>query len=668
MGSICYMVTSEGMCKKNFISMFLVTSATLMAQPSLADFEFEKKHNWTYQLAGREQWILYGDLLKLDGTNTNNVSDTSFQTLMGNSVLNVFGSGAQWNDGIYVNTTNSGSYPTSIVTVNLSNKAIWYGPVSAPKGEISINIDNAEWKVQGTSLTAGGSNQFKTMVGHVSSDKAQAFIIGTPALSNIPDTWKSWIGANFDSQLEAIKNGDVTQWSNLQSTLQSNAWLITLAAKRIVISSYADNVYLTNGGLINLNTDGDTAAGLIVDNFESNNGTLIVNSNYVDQNLGILSSASGNLNIIDEGNIDGRGLNNQNPLIYYYGSATPSLTINYGNKVTEKGATAYTANYYTASEATSGVAGFYYTPAGSSNTSIAIQAAAVSSLLAGQTHQKTVLNRVTQARQDELAQGAIWLKPFYQHQNVYTKGGADFELNGRGMALGADKLLTLDSGQYLVGVAISTANTHIRNAAIKGQVESHAFHLYGSYQADNGLFVDLQTQVVRSNNKLSFTPVGSEIIYQNQLSNTSFGLSSKLGFIIGRYKGFFVQPYAELSIYRQKGNTYQLANYPIINDVFKSVYAGLGSRLGYTSAQENKKAVLRPYLDVAYGRELVGNNQIKLGDEVINAATNGREIYTALGVEWSFSNKAWAYVDLSYDNNGKRGNTTTVNAGFNYNW
>ncbi|AIL32017.1 hypothetical protein [Basilea psittacipulmonis] len=438
------------MTQRKFLLTSIATSLLLLTQPALANIEFEQKHEWTF-IQGNDQWVLYGDTLKLDGTSTSNTSSESLYAFRGDSLFNVYGSGAKWDQSAYANGGN--------LTINLSDHATWYGPTFSPNGHITVNIEQAEWQVQGTSLTAArGANQFSRMVGHLSEDKAQAFILANPELTQLP-SWASLIlGNDFNDKINAIKNGDTSSWSDIKSRLQNNASLITTRQSRIIVSSFVDKLYLSQAGVLNLNTDGDTAAGLIINDLEANNGTIIINSDYDRQNLSILTQASGSLNILDQGSIASRGRSNQHPLIYYYGFDTPKLQINQGQAIKEKGTTAYAVKYYTAEETTSGIAGFYYTPAGPSNLSVGVQSIASTTLLANQIHQKSINHRATQLRQDQHDQGTVWIKPFYQDVQLRIEN-TPLDVYTHGVSLGADTVLLSQKGKYLLGMAVSTASS-----------------------------------------------------------------------------------------------------------------------------------------------------------------------------------------------------------------
>lgn len=297
-----------------------------------------------------------------------------------------------------------------------------------------------------------------------------------------------------------VTDGSHTAAQTALSALQAQD-VVTRAEVNDLLNNYAD--VLTLGSLVtNLNVSDNgtvdtTNANLVVSNFTaSDNSNLIVDSSTYNQ-LVIMETANGTINLIDTGDQEYLGLDTDDPLIAFLGStANNNLTV---NGQIENGLTAYTAEFEDNSN-NSKQTGWYYHANGLSNTAYGIQAIAAASLNASQAHRDTVFSRPESYRLNPADKGAVWVKPFYEKQSIATAQGASARLSGRGVVVGADKELTLNGRNYLVGMAASASNLDLDNQANHGKVKTYAIHAYATHQAENSLFIDAHTQISRNHN------------------------------------------------------------------------------------------------------------------------------------------------------------------------
>ncbi|AIL32016.1 hypothetical protein IX83_00570 [Basilea psittacipulmonis DSM 24701] len=115
----------------------------------------------------------------------------------------------------------------------------------------------------------------------------------------------------------------------------------------------------------------------------------------------------------------------------------------------------------------------------------------------------------------------------------------------------------------------------------------------------------------------------------------------------------------------QKSQSYSINDTLVKDNGFRSVYGAVGSRFAYTWRYSNTH--IRPYLDLAVGREFIDQNTIHVDNETIQVPNDKYGLYSAIGLETSINRTIKAYLHMSYEHK-KSARLKTITAGVNYRW
>lgn len=614
------------------------------------------------------QWILYGETVLLDGTTSSNTWDASVYTFGGSNTVDVKGAGAKWTSFAMVGNNSN-------LTVNLSDNAIWSDATLVVfKGNLTLNVDNAKLYTVGTSLTQGGADGFKRIINNIDYKNTRLFALASGRLEKaIQDVANmSWFG-DFATELaifQKLKTGTATEqeWKTFQSSMATNAWILSLmdSSNPLVVSSITNNLNLTNNGILDLSIRGNTPAGLVVDNFTSDNGMVILNSDWSDQSLIIASSASGNVIIQDVGNTEGRGMLGSNPLIYYMGSDTPTLTINNGELVMEKGLYAYNVEYISDN---SGLAGYFYRPVRLSNTALAAKAVTLSSVLMPSLYRDFMQDRPQQLRTNPNDEGSLYIKPLHQSQSVNTQY-SDVKVRDNGIVFGMDKVFQNGENKLLVGASIFVTKSKLNDDFSRSDARSYGVNAYLSQIYANGLFADLHIFGNYSYKNMYVTPIGLSASYHGKYRVKGGGIATKVGYNY-EHNRLFAMPYIGVSTYRDEPSSYNLGTTRIINRGLSLSYINIGTRLGLTFDNLLSDSItFRPYVDVAYNGHIKNKNNIVFGGEVIDARSIANALdstYFGIGTQLDIAKKVAISVNIERTY-GRHITGTSMKFNLNYFW
>ena len=124
--------------------------------------------------------------------------------------------------------------------------------------------------------------------------------------------------------------------------------------------------------------------------------------------------------------------------------------------------------------------------------------------------------------------------------------------------------------------------------------------------------------------------------------------SLEFGRHIALDKGYFIEPYAQLSGVVIRGKNYRLDNeLQADTNTNRSVQGKLGTTLGNTIDLGRDKMV-QPYIRVAVAQAFAQNNQVKVNDNQFNNDLSGSRGEVGAGIAVSLSKNIQIHADYEY--------------------
>jgi outer membrane autotransporter protein len=193
--------------------------------------------------------------------------------------------------------------------------------------------------------------------------------------------------------------------------------------------------------------------------------------------------------------------------------------------------------------------------------------------------------------------------------------------------------------------------------------DSYVFSVYGTWLADNGLFVDLIGKYGRISTDFSLNG------FDGSYDNNAWSMSAEAGWHWNVNGSVFLEPQLELTYGRVDGDSFRsAAGTKIEQDDFKSLVGRYGIRAGLTFP-EHRGTI---YARVTGAYEFKGD----FGYTASNAYTSrsfdedldGSWVEYAIGANFSISDQAYTYLDLERSSCGDIDENWRWNVGFRYVW
>ena len=218
-------------------------------------------------------------------------------------------------------------------------------------------------------------------------------------------------------------------------------------------------------------------------------------------------------------------------------------------------------------------------------------------------------------------------------------------------------------GAWKVGGAFSYTDGSSTYDAGDADNEAYTVAVYGTWLADNGMFLDLIGKYGRLSNDFELGNMSGST------DNNAYSVSAELGWRFEPCAFGFIEPQAEITYGRITGDTVTTSNnVRISQDDFDTLIGRLGVRVGAKFPNDRGNVYLR--VSGAYDfkgendasvRSLTGAAATKLHDDL-----GGGWIETAVGANFRWSDATNIYVDLERNNGGEVVENWRWNVGMRY--
>ena len=216
-------------------------------------------------------------------------------------------------------------------------------------------------------------------------------------------------------------------------------------------------------------------------------------------------------------------------------------------------------------------------------------------------------------------------------------------------------------GDWKVGGAFSYTDGSSDYDLGNADNELYTFAVYGTWLADNGMFVDLIGKYGRLSNDFQVDQM------KGSFDNNAYSLSAEFGWRFEPCAFGFIEPQVELTYARIDGDTFTSSNQVrITQDDFDSLIGRAGVRVGAKFPENRGNIYLR--ISGAYdfqgeseaeARLLTGASHRKLEDDL-----GGAWLETAVGANFRLTDASNVYVDLERTNGGEVVENWRWNVGF----
>lgn len=219
----------------------------------------------------------------------------------------------------------------------------------------------------------------------------------------------------------------------------------------------------------------------------------------------------------------------------------------------------------------------------------------------------------------------------YGNQNVTAKNTS--------VQIGSDYQI----GDWKLGGAFTYTDGKASYDLGEADNKSFAVALYGTWMADNGLFLDLIGKYGRISNDFRLNGMDGEF------DNNAYSVSAELGWRFDPCSYGFIEPQVELTYGRIEGDTFTTKNAAQVSqDDFDSLIGRVGVRFGVKFPKDRGDL----YLRVSGAHDFQGENKADV--RAVNGAARqklsedlgGSWVETALGGNFRLSDATNVYVDL----------------------
>ena len=219
----------------------------------------------------------------------------------------------------------------------------------------------------------------------------------------------------------------------------------------------------------------------------------------------------------------------------------------------------------------------------------------------------------------------------YGNQNVTAKNTS--------VQIGSDYQI----GDWKLGGAFTYTDGKASYDLGEADNKSYAVALYGTWMADNGLFLDLIGKYGRISNDFRLNGMDGEF------DNNAYSVSAELGWRFDPCSYGFIEPQVELTYGRIEGDTFTTKNAAHVSqDDFDSLIGRVGVRFGVKFPKDRGDL----YLRVSGAHDFQGENKADV--RAVNGAAlqklsedlGGSWVETALGGNFRLTDATNVYVDL----------------------
>ncbi|WP_439811231.1 autotransporter outer membrane beta-barrel domain-containing protein [Bordetella bronchiseptica] len=264
--------------------------------------------------------------------------------------------------------------------------------------------------------------------------------------------------------------------------------------------------------------------------------------------------------------------------------------------------------------------------------------------------------------------GGAWTRGFGQHQQLSNRAGRRFDQKVAGFELGADHAVAVAGGRWHLG-GLAGYTRGDRGFTDDGGGHTDSVHVggYATYIANSGFYLDATLRASRLEN--DFKVVGSDgRAVKGKYRTHGVGASIEAGRRFARADGWFVEPQAELAVFRAGGGSYRAANGLRVRDEGGSSVLG---RLGLEAGKRIELAgggQVQPYLKASVLQEFNGAGTVRTNGIAHRTELRGARAELGLGVAAALGRGHGLYASYEYSKGPKLAIPWTFHAGYRYSW
>lgn len=426
-----------------------------------------------------------------------------------------------------------------------------------------------------------------------------------------------------------------TQPRALALTLATNETPAPISGRSITLQGNSTWKVEGDSSLSNLEIQKGTIdisnSSITTDTLKTENGHLVLDASKT-HTLEVTGKAEGNIAVRNMGTLDLKDIQ------------TPLITVGEGSTIKATGSTEGGLYQYDLT-LNNGTFAFTKNTQTASNAGSVIQAITVAPINIANLQTNALSTRQDHSRLSKNDNGGVWVQYLGSKQKHTTSGHASYNIHINGVMFGGDTRIQTTDGSWLLGLAASSAKGNFSTLQSGGNTKGYSLHAYLSRQYNNGIFFDTTLQFGHYGNKANVIIANDGGKTQAHFDSNGFGASFKGGYT-WENMGFFVQPYAQLSLFTLDGVQYQFDKINVKTDSYNSILGNIGTRLGYDFTLGNTS--VKPYLNLAAVKEFVSGNKVSLGKESINTSIDVAAFQVGTGVQVDISKNLGLYASFDY--------------------
>ena len=249
-------------------------------------------------------------------------------------------------------------------------------------------------------------------------------------------------------------------------------------------------------------------------------------------------------------------------------------------------------------------------------------------------HEMNDLTKRMGELRDSPAGIGAWARLYGSEQEY---GKKNVTLRSTSVQVGADYQI----GEWTVGGAFSYTNGSVDYAEGSGDADTYGFAAYGSWFAQNGMFLDLIAKYSRLSNDFEIADM------KGSIDNNAYSFSAEFGWRFDLAKTVFVEPQVELTYGRILGDNATASNQVRIEqEDFDSLLGRVGLRAGFKCPNDRGTV----YVRVSGVHDFKGESDVRYSSSKASTTVHddigGSWVEYALGANVNITPSTYTYVDL----------------------
>lgn len=249
-------------------------------------------------------------------------------------------------------------------------------------------------------------------------------------------------------------------------------------------------------------------------------------------------------------------------------------------------------------------------------------------------HEMNDLTKRMGELRDSPAGIGAWARLYGSEQEY---GKKNVTLRSTSVQVGADYQI----GEWTVGGAFSYTNGSVDYAQGSGDADTYGFAAYGSWFAQNGMFLDLIAKYSRLSNDFEIADM------KGAIDNNAYSFSAEFGWRFDLAKTVFIEPQVELTYGRILGdNATASNNVRIEQEDFDSLLGRVGLRAGFKCPNDRGTV----YVRVSGVHDFKGESDVRYSSSKASTTVHddigGSWVEYALGANVNITPSTYTYVDL----------------------